>query len=73
MPKAVPSRIARKSCGEVGTIQNGSIATGAVSMSPQAGGFRPAGDQSLVSMQPARFASEADFQGLLARFPELFV
>ncbi len=24
-------------------------------------------------MQPARFASEADFQGLLARFPELLV
>jgi len=42
-------------------------------MSTQAGGFRPAGDQSLVSMQPARFASEADFQGLLARFPEVLV
>ena len=28
-------------------------------------------DQTLVEMQPARFASEADFQDLLARFPDL--
>jgi len=42
-------------------------------MSTQAGVFVLQGDQSLVSMQPARFASEADFQGLLARFPELLV
>jgi hypothetical protein len=42
-------------------------------MSTQAGVFVLQGDQSLVSMQPARFASEVDFQGLLARFPELLV
>jgi len=42
-------------------------------MSIQAGVFALQGDQSLVPMQPARFASEADFQGLLARFPELLV
>jgi len=42
-------------------------------MSTQAGVFVLQGDQSLVSMQPAQFASEADFQGLLARFPELLV
>ena len=31
------------------------------------------GDDSLVSMEPAEFSKEVDFQNLLARFPELLV
>jgi len=42
-------------------------------MSTQAGVFVLQGDQSLVPMQPAQFASENDFQDLLARFPALLV
>ena len=42
-------------------------------MSTQAGVFVLQGDQSIVPMQPAQFAAEADFQDLLARFPILLV
>lgn len=42
-------------------------------MSTQAGVFVLQGDQSIVPMQPAHFATEAQFQDLLARFPILLV
>ena len=42
-------------------------------MSTQAGVFVLQGDQSIVPMQPAQFATEAQFQDLLARFPGLLV
>ena len=42
-------------------------------MSTQAGVFVLTGDQSIIPMQPAQFATEAQFQDLLARFPILLV
>lgn len=42
-------------------------------MSTQAGVFVLQGDQSIVPMQPAQFASEDAFQDLIARFPMLLV
>ena len=42
-------------------------------MSAQSGVFVLRSGSSLVSMQPAEFATEDDFQVLLARFPALLV
>lgn len=39
----------------------------------QSGVFLLKDDKDLTSLQPAQFATEADFQALLARFPELLV
>lgn len=39
----------------------------------QSGVFVLQGNDTLISMQPTSFAAEADFQDLLARFPELLV
>lgn len=42
-------------------------------MAGQSGVFVLQNDNSLVSMEPAQFATEDDFQHLLSRFPELLV
>jgi hypothetical protein len=39
----------------------------------QSGVFVLQNDNSLISMQPAQFATEEDFQRLLSRFPTLLV